>query len=387
MNTAMLDALLEGAVAKGALPGVVATVGDRDGQRYGAAFGRRSVEGDDAVAPDTLFWIASMTKAMVSIAALRLIERGELELEQPVADILPAFAELPVLEGFDGDAPRLRPATRVATIRHLFTHTSGLGYWFDDPEILRYQEVAGLPDPFAGSRQIFEIPLRFEPGERWQYGTSVDWLGQVVEAVSGQDLDTHCRAAIWEPLGMVDTTFAPTGAQRERLMAVHTASPGQPLSLSAVALPAEQEFWSGGGGSYSTASDYLRFLRALLRGGELDGERILSPESVDLAFSDQLHGVPMPDGSKSAVPELTYDVPALPFRQAFGLGFNLFLEDVPGMRRAGTGNWAGLCNTYFWVDRTTGIAGVFMTQILPFFDPGVVETLVGFEATVYAGLD
>jgi methyl acetate hydrolase len=385
MNSTVIDGLLEQAVSKGALPGVVATIGDRHGTIYEGAFGRLSVDGEDAVQPDTMFWIASMTKAMVSVAVLQMIERGDLELEQPVADVLPEFADLPILEGFDGDVPRTRPATKPVSLRHLLTHTSGLGYWFDNPDVLRYQQVAGIADPFSGTRDLFRVPRLFEAGERWEYGTSIDWLGQVVEKISGTDLDTHCRASIWAPLGMSDTTFAPTDAQRARLMSVHTATPGQPLSLSDVALPAEQEFWSGGGGSYSTARDYLRFLRALLRGGELDGARILKPETVDLAFRDHLQGAPLPpQGSVSSVPELTYDVPLLPFEQGFGLGFSLMLEDVPGMRRAGTGNWAGLCNTYFWVDHASGLAATFMTQILPFFDPGVVETLFGYEGAVYA---
>jgi methyl acetate hydrolase len=362
-------------------------VGDRDGVIYEGAFGTLSVDGSEPVRPDTMFWIASMTKAIVSVAALGMIERGELELEQPVADVIPAFADLPVLEGFDGDTPRLRPAARPATIRHLFTHTAGLGYWFDNPDVLRYHEVTGLPDPFSGSKRVFELPLLFDPGERFEYGISVDWLGRVVEEVSGQDLDTHCRQRIFEPLGMPDSTFLPSDAQRERLMAIHTGSPAGPPTLSDIAVPDEQEFLSAGGGLFSTCPDYTRFLRALLRGGELDGERVLSPESVDLAFSDHLNGAPLPpEGSKSAVPELTYDVPALPFKQGFGLGFNLMLEDLPGMRRAGSGNWAGLCNCYFFVDRATGITVTVMTQVLPFFDPRIIGALQQLEMTLYAEL-
>jgi methyl acetate hydrolase len=385
MDTAAIDDLLKQAVGTGALPGVVAMVGDREGTLYEGVYGRLSVESDEPARADTMFWIASMTKAIVSVAALQLIERGELELEQPVADILPAFGELPILEGFDGDAPRLRAATRPVTLRHLFTHTSGCGYWFDNPDVLRYHRVTGVPDPLSGSAEVLGVPRLFEAGERWEYGTSVDWLGLVVEKVGGADLDTHVRTHIGEPLGMLDTTFDPSDAQRDRLMAIHDARADQPLSLSSVGLSQEQEFWSGGGGLYSTAGDYLRFMRALLRGGELDGERVLRPETVQLAFTDHLHGAPLPaDGTHSAVPELSNDVPALPFQQGFGFGFSLMLEDIPGMRRAGTGDWAGLCNSYFWIDRASGIAATLMTQNLPFFDPRVVQTLLGFEGSVYA---
>lgn len=385
MDTAAIDGLLEQAVSTGALPGVVAMVGDREGTLYEGVHGRLSVESDEPVRADTMFWIASMTKAVVSVAALQLIERGELTLEQPVADILPAFGELPILDGFDGDAPRLRAATRPVTLRHLLTHTSGCGYWFDNPDVLRYHRVTGVPDPLSGSAEVLGVPRLFDAGERWEYGTSVDWLGLVVEKVGGADLDTHVRTHIGEPLGMLDTTFDPSDAQRDRLMAIHDARAGQPLSVSSIALSAEQEFWSGGGGLYSTARDYLRFMRALLRGGELDGERVLRPETVQLAFTDHLHGAPLPaDGTHSAVPELSNDVPALPFEQGFGLGFSLMLEDIPGMRRAGTGDWAGLCNTYFWIDHASGITATLMTQVLPFFDDGAVQTLLGFEGSVYA---
>jgi CubicO group peptidase (beta-lactamase class C family) len=385
MDAAAIDGLLEQSVSTGALPGVVALVGDREGTLYEGVYGRLRVESDEPARADTMFWIASMTKAVVSVAALQLIERGELELEQPVTDILPAFGELPILDGFDLDVPRVREATRPVTLRHLLTHTSGCGYWFDNPDVLRYHRVTGVPDPLSGSAEMLRVPRLFEAGERWEYGTSVDWLGLVVEKVGGADLDTHFRAHICEPLGMLDTTFDPSQAQRDRLMAIHNVRAGQPLSLSSIALPEEPEIWSGGGGLYSTAGDYLRFMRALLRGGELDGERILRPETVELAFTDHLQGAPLPaDGSHSAVPELSNDVPALPFKQGFGLGFSLMLEDIPGMRRAGTGNWAGLCNSYFWIDHASGIAATLMTQILPFFDAGVVETLFGFEASVYA---
>ena len=385
MDTSAIDGLLDQAVSTGALPGVVAMVGDREGTLYEGVYGRLSVESDEPARADTMYWIASMTKAVVSVAALQLIERGDLELEQPVADILAAFGELAILDGFDGDVPRLRAATRPVTLRHLLTHTLGCGYWFDNPDVLRYHRVTGVPDPLSGSADMLRVPRLFEAGERWEYGTSVDWLGLVIEKVGAADLNTRLRTHICEPLGMFDTTFDPSDAQRDRLMAIHDARAGRPLRLSSIALPEQQEIWSGGGGLYSTAGDYLRFMRALLRGGELDGERVLRSESVELAFTDCLQGVPLPaDGTHSAVPELTNDVPALPFKQDFGLGFNLMLEDIPGMRRAGSGNWAGLCNSYFWIDHTSGIAATLMTQILPFFDDGVVQTLLGFEAAVYA---
>ena len=384
MDASRIDALLERAVEERAVPGVVAVVGDRDGVLYEGAFGRLSIDADAPAQPDTMIWIASMTKAIVTVAALQLIEQGNLELEQPVADILPAFGELQVLEGFDGDTPRLRAPKAQATIRHLLTHTAGAGYWFANADVLRYHEISGIPDPLTGLVAMLEMPLVADPGTRWEYGTSTDWLGQVVEAVSGLDLATYCGEHAFGPLGMTDATFAPTDEQAARVMTVHSRTPDGGLAATPMEPPADADFYAGGSGVFATGPDYLRFMRALLRGGELDGERVLRPETVELAFTDQLQGIPLPEVVHSAVPELSNDIVAWPVAQSWGLGFHLVLEDVPEMRRAGTGDWAGLANCYFWIDRSTGVAGAFLTQVLPFFDDRIVETAAAFEQGVYA---
>jgi methyl acetate hydrolase len=384
MDTSGIDSLLAQATEEQTVPGVVAVAGDRDGTLYEGASGRLSVAGAEPARLSTTMALASMTKAITSVAALQLMEQGRLELQQPVADLLPSFQDLQVLEGFDGEVPRLRaPATR-ATVRQLLTHTSGLAYWFGNAEVLRYNQLAGIPDPTTGLRRMFESPLASDPGTRWEYGTSTDWLGLVIEAVSGQDLATYCEQHIFAPLGMSDTTFRATDDQRARLMAIHARTPQGGLVVAPIELPAEPEFWSGGGGLVGTGADYLRFMRALLRGGELDGQRVLSSETVELAFSDHLDGIELPEVMRSAVPELTNDVPSLPVAQGFGLGFHLVLEDIPGMRRSGTGDWAGLFNCYYWVDRAAGVAGAFLTQVLPFFDARIVERALGFEAAIYA---
>ncbi len=385
MSTSEIDGLLERAVEERAMPGVVAMLGDRDGVLYEGAFGLLNVNGEDPVRADTMFAIMSMTKALTSVSALQLIEQGALELEQPVADILPAFAELRVLEGFDGETPRLRPPSGRATIRHLLTHTSGLGYSFGNAELLRYHQLTGDPDIMSGTLAGLQAPLVADPGVRWEYGISTDWLGQVVEAVSGTDLATYCEDRIFAPLGMEDATFRPDEEQAARMMALHFRAPDGGLVQQSLALP-EPEFASGGGGAYATAPDYMRFMRALLRGGELDGERVLAPETVELAFSDHLDGAVLPDGMNPAIPELSNYVPALPFVQGWGLGFRVVLEDMPGMRRAGTGDWGGLFNCNYWIDRGAGAAGVLLTQVLPFYDARIVETAAGFELGAYAEL-
>ena len=384
MDTSAIDSLLAQAVEERTVPGVVAVAGDRDGTLYEGVAGRLSVAGEEPVRPGTTMALASMTKAITSVAALQLMEQRKLELQQAVADLLPSFERLQVLEGFDGELPRLRAPAVRATIRQLLTHTSGLAYWFSNADIVRYYQLTGIPDPTSGSRRTLETPLASDPGTRWEYGTSTDWLGQVIEAVSGQDLAAYCDQHIFAPLGMSDTTFHPTDEQSARLMALHARTPDGGLVLSPIELPTEPEFWSGGGGLVGTGSDYLRFMRALLRGGELDGERILSPQTVELAFSDHLDGLEFPEVVRSAVPELINDVPSMPVAQGFGLGFHLVLEDIPGMRRSGTGDWAGLFNCYYWIDRTAGVAGAFLTQVLPFFDARIVERALGFEAAIYA---
>src|SRR3954466_11562300 len=370
-----IDELLEGAVAGGVVPGIVAVISNRDGLIVEADAGEAG--------PDTVFRIASMTKAMTSVAALQLVERGKLALEQPVAELIPAFGDLQVLEGFDGDVPSLRPPKSPVLVRHLMTHTSGLGDWFSSAEILRWHEITGTPPILSGKLESIHAPLLHDPGERWTYGVGTDWLGQVIESVSGKSLEEYLRENVWGPLEMPDATFYPSDEQRERMPALMFRTPDGGL-VEAPLEDVEWEFASGGGGAHATARDYARFQRMLLRGGELDGERILEADTVELMFTDHLHGAPLPEVMESAVPELAKDVPAMPFTQGWGLGLHLLLEDIPNMRRAGSGGWAGLFNSYFWIARRSGLTATLMTQLLPFFDDRMVETLLGFEAAVYA---
>lgn len=373
---------LQTAVERGAAPGLAAMASGPEGPLEEAYAGRLGLEDERPVGPDTLFRIASMTKAMTSVAALQLVERGELSLETPVRDLLPGFGELQVLEGFDGEQPQLRPPAQPPLVRHLLTHTSGLGYWFADQKLLRWHELTGTPDGLSGRRASLQTPLLHDPGERWTYGLSTDWLGQVVEAVSGRTLEEQLRREVWEPLRMPDTTFYPSEQQRARMAQLVSRQADGSLAASWLEEPAP-EYASGGGGGHSTPRDYARFQRALLRGGELDGERILAAETVELMFTDQLRGAPLPEVSPTTDPRLTLEVPRLPFRQTWGLGLHVLLEDIPGMRHAGTGDWAGLFNCYFWIDRAAGVAGLLMAQVLPFFDMGMVQALVGFEGMLY----
>jgi methyl acetate hydrolase len=231
---------------------------------------------------------------------------------------------------------------------------------------------------------MLDVPLVNDPGAAWEYGTSTDWAGRVVEAVSGQRLDEYMRERLWAPLAMTHTTFEPAAEVRARMMPLHSRVEDGSLVPNGMELPCPPQMCSGGGGSYSTAGDYCRFMRAVLRGGELDGTRILRQETVELMFTPSLGDLKLPQVIHSVDPQLANDIPAPPVPDTWGLGLHLVLADLPGMRRAGTGDWGGLPNCYYWIDRAAGVCGAVLTQVFPFFDQRIVETAQGFEAAVYA---
>jgi methyl acetate hydrolase len=371
-----IDALLNNAVDAGVCHGVVALVLDRDGVLYEGAAGDAGSE--------TMFRNASMTKAVATTGALQLVEQGLLELDQTVESVLPGFGELQVIEGFDGEQPILRPPAAKATIRQLMTHTAGLGYFFLNERLFQYGPAVGLPNPLEGKKISLSAPLVNDPATIWEYGVNIDWLGLVVEKLSGQTLGEYLTEHVYETLGMSDSTFHPSEEQRDRLMPVRMRAGDGTLQPVDLDLPADPEWDAGGHGSYGTARDYARFIRAWLNDGELDGRRILSPGTVATAFEDHIDGIPLPEMMRSCVPELSNDVPALPVPQGWGLGFHLVKAAIPGMRSAGTGDWAGIFNTYYWIDRAAGIGGLFMTQVLPFYDAKIVDALLGFETAAYA---
>ncbi|MGO4442214.1 serine hydrolase domain-containing protein [Mycobacterium sp. 2YAF39] len=373
-----IDDLLNGVTADGSLHGIAATIVNRDGVLYEGAAG-------DA-GPDTMFRNASMTKAVATTAALQLVEEGRLDLDATAASIVPEFGELQVLDGFDGGEPVLRAPKTQATVRQLMNHTSGCGYHFLNEKLFKYCTDYGWPDVLSGKKQSISAPLVHDPGTVWEYGVSTDWLGQVVEAVSGQTLGDYLAENVYGPLGMTDSTFAPSDAQRARLLPTLSRAPDGSLAPTEIDLDVEQEWDAAGHGSYGTIADYGRFVRAWVNGGELDGRRILKEETVELALRDHLDGAPLPKKLASTVPELANPVELLDVPQGWGLGFHVYLIDLPGMRSAGSGDWSGLFNTFYWIDRAAGIGAVIGTQLLPFFDLKMVETILGFEAAVYAEL-
>ena len=380
-----VDAALRSAVDAGEVPGVVAMAATDRGLLYEGAFGRRGRGGVEAMTPDTVFRIASMTKAITSIAAMQLVEQGKLALEAPVPDIDPTIGAPRVLEGFDAaGAPRLRPAKRPITLRHLLTHTAGFAYDMWNPALGRYLQSAGLPLRSSGRVASIRLPLLFDPGERWEYGINTDWVGRLVEAASGLPLDVYFRERLFGPLGMVDSGFVTTEAQRARQARLHQREPDgtlvpQPLEPPATAA----EFWSGGGPLYSTGRDYLQLLQMLLHGGQWNGAHVLRPETVALMHAN--HTGDLPAGvMRTARPEMSNDVDLFPgTRVRWGLGYMLNLDPGPSGRSAGTVSWGGIYNTYYWLDPGRRVAGVILTQILPFADARVLGLYGRFERAIY----
>jgi len=380
-RSAAVGLLMQRAVQAGEVPGVALAAAGREEEGFAAGFGVRRLGAAEPMTPDTVVWIASMTKAIVATAAMRLVEAGRLGLDAPAAEVVPAIAEVAVLEGFDAAGrPRLRAPKRPVTLRHLLTHTSGFPYEMWSPEAIRARKALGLPPMPSGRLAALGLPLLFDPGEGWTYGIGLDWVGRMVEAASGERLGAHLERTILGPLGMADTAFRLREDMRARLAAVHTRGPDGALTPTDMIVEQEPEFESGGGGLYSTAADYLRFARMILNGGRHGRERLLRPETVAEMARDQIAPLAVTPMT-SAMPAASNDVdffPGLPC--GWSLAFLVNRVPTPEGRAAGGLAWAGLANTYYWIDHGRGTAGVFLTQILPFFDARAVALFRGFEA-------
>lgn len=379
ISTNTIDQALATAVEGGTLAGVAAAAWSRGGLRYAAAFGEHA-EGK-AMRPDTIVWIASMTKAVTGASVMQLVERGVIGLDQPAGDLVPYLRTVQVLDGFDDDGrPRLRDPKTPLTVRQLLTHTSGFAYDFTDDRIASY--VSAVAPAAPGSTASYEHPLVFDPGEGWAYGIGIDWAGQVVEAATGQRLDAYFDAHLFEPLGMVDTSFARSPEQLDRAAAVHLRTPDGLLPIP-FELPPDPEMLMAGGGLYSTVVDYLRFARMILDEGTLDGVRVLAPETVATMRADHLDELNA-GGWTSCNATMSNDVALFPGERA-GWGLTFLVNDhrTSEGRSPGSLAWAGLANTYYWIDPAAGVTGVFVTQVLPFFDEAALSAFAAFERAVY----
>ena len=382
-----IDTMFSQAVESKKMPGIVAVAATDKGPIYEGAFGTREVGANAPMTLDTVVWIASMTKAITATAAMQLIERGKLSLDRPAHDVVPELAKARVLEGFDGGGqPKLRAPRRPITLRHLLTHTAGFGYEIWRSEIAKYQEVTSTPGITTCTNAALTTPLLFDPGEAWEYGINIDWAGKMVEAASGQKLDAYFQQNIFGPLGITDTSFALSPSQKSRLSRVHQRDDKGVLAPIEFGLPENPEFLMGGGGLYGTAGDYLAFTQMIVQGGTLKGAQVLRPETVELMGQNHIGALEI-GKMKSAIPPLSNDVELLPgLSKKWGLSFLINTQAAPTGRSAGSLAWAGLANTFFWIDRTRRVSGVFLSQLLPFWDTTAVDLLTKFETEVYRAI-
>lgn len=383
-----LDPVLSQAIQAGEVPGIAALVVDRKGVLYESAFGLRTLGEPTPMSTDTVGWIASMTKAITGAAVMQAVERGLLELDAPAGRVAPEIDTIGVLEGFEADGtPRFRPPKRPVTLRDLMTHTAGFSYerWSD--EVWRCHQALGIPANSTCKLAMLRSPLMFDPGSRWEYGIGIDWAGRMLEIASGRKLGDWMRDEIFAPLGMRDSAFRITPGMRARLAKMHQrGAAGAIAPLPDFEIPQEPEFEMGGGGLYSTAADYARFLRMILNRGELDGARVLRAETVAQMSADQIPGLEV-QPLRTQVPALSEDAEFFPgLSKGWGLSFMINRADAPTGRPAGSLAWAGLSNCYYWIDPRSGIAGVFMSQLLPFADRLVLPRFLAFESAVYRAM-
>lgn len=379
--TSRIDAVLLSALQTTGLPGLVAMAATRDGIIHAKAVGFRDADSGAPMQLDSVAWIASMTKAITSVAALRCVERGLLTLDDPICDVLPELSEPMVFERFGIDArPILHPATKPVTLRHLLTHTSGYGYDTWNQPLGHIQISLGIPRIPTSSDELRRVPLLFEPGTMWNYGINLEITGRAIEVVSGKTLEAFLHEEIFSPLGMADTSFVTGPEQEARRIVAQKRDPSGVLTRWDYPPPSSLPYMGGGGGLQSTPQDYMKFLQALLLGGGA----LLGPEmfaELTLAQTGDIKVVPM----LSTVPASSNDVALYPeMALRWSLGFMVNEEQTAEGRGAGGLAWAGLCNTYYWLDLARGVCGVFFAQLLPFADPATLVAFRAYEAAVYA---
>ncbi len=382
-----IDRVLEQAVSNKTVAGVVAMGATDKGMVYEGAFGKADVDAGTPMSMDSVFWMLSMTKAITATACMQLIEQGKLKLDQAASEILPELKSPMILEGFDAAGkPKLRPAKRAITVRHLMTHTSGYTYPVWSGNILQYEKATGMQDIAYSMNGAFTAPLEFEPGERWQYGISLDWVGKLVEAVTDQSLEIYFRENIFNPLGMHNSGFLISSAQKKRVATMYNRQPDGSLTSAPFEMNQRPEFFSGGGGLFSTPRDYMAFLQMLVRGGSFNGARVLKPETVASMFRNQIGDLNVVE-MKSALPAYSNSFDQFPGMQhKWGLSFDINTQPGPHGRSAGSGSWAGLLNSYFWIDPVKHVTGAMFTQVLPFYDARVVNLWGQVEQGIYNGL-
>lgn len=383
------DAILQQVVSGDQrVPGVVAMATDRNGIIYEGAAGKRVLGQDADMTIDSVFAIFSTTKAITGTAVLQLFEEGKLDLDAPAKTYAPEIGKLQVLDGFnDAGQPKLRAPKRDITTRMLLLHTAGLGYDFFNVHYNRLAREHGQPSITTGLKAALDTPLLFDPGDEWEYGSNIDWAGQVVEGVTGKRLGEVMQERIFAPLGMADTAFTMTPPMRSRLARMHQrGADGSLTPLNDFELPQEPEVHMGGHGLYSTVGDYCRFIRMWLNDGAGEGGRVLKRDTVLMAEKNGLGEMKI-KGLPGVIPSLSNDAEFFPGQpKSWALTFMVNDVEAPTGRPAGALAWAGLANLFYWIDRQNGIGGFWATQILPFADPVSVTGYIDFETAVYQGV-
>jgi len=382
------DGILRNVVTvKDRVPGVVAMITDRSANIYEGAAGERILGSGPAMTTDTVFAIFSTTKAITGTAVLQCVEEGTLDLDAPAKTYVPDIGKLQVLEGFGADGkPKLRAPSRDITTRMLMLHTAGLGYDFFNANYLRMAQEHGQPSVITCSKASLMTPLIFDPGEKWEYGSNIDWCGQVVESIRGKRLGEVMAERIFAPLGMEDIAFSMTPSMRERLAAIHQReADGSLTPLPDLQLPAEPEVHMGGHGLYASIGEYMKFIRMWLNDGAGPRGRVLKKETVEAAVRNGLEAHQTVTMLPGIIPTLSNDAEFFPgLKKSWSYTFMVNDEDAPTGRPAGAIGWAGLANTFYWIDRKNGFGGYWATQILPFGDPTSFVGYMDFETTAYA---
>jgi methyl acetate hydrolase len=384
---AQLDKVLAAGIEQGAAPGAVAIVVDRNGVIWQGAAGERATGSGVAMTTDTVGAIFSMTKAITGAAAMQLVEQGKLDLDAPAGDVIPWLGEVQVLDGFGSDGqPLMRTPRSPVTLRNLLTHTSGFTYELWNANEAKWRELTGAPSLFTLENEALRVPLAFDPGMRWEYGIGIDWAGKMVEAVSGKTLGSYFADHLTGPLGMSDTAFVHTPSMLDRAAGVHARTPDG--DLPTIDLPAVEnpEFEMGGGGLHGTMDDYGRFIRMILNDGELDGTRVLQSDTVASMCQNHIGDLRVQPLTTIA-PMFSNDAEFFPGEpKSWGLTFQINESACDTGRPAGTLMWAGLANSFFWIDRSNGIGGAYLSQILPFGDEKSLQLFLDIEKTVYREL-
>ena len=369
------------------VPGVVAMATDRHMNVYEGAAGKRRLDRPAEMTTDTVFAIFSTTKAITGTAALQLVEEGKLDLDAPAKTYLPDIGKLQVLEGFDASGePKLRAPKREITTRMLLLHTAGLGYDFFNAHYARLAQEKGQPSIVTATKAALMTPLLFDPGERWEYGSNIDWTGQIVEAITGKRLGDVFKTRIFAPLGMEDTAFSMSPAMRERMAAIHARGADGSLTPLDMELPADPEVHMGGHGLYGTVGDYMKFIRMWLNEGRGENAQVLKPETVAMAAKNGL-GEKKVGKLPGVIASLSNDAEFFPGQsKSWALSFMINDEQAPTGRPAGALGWAGLANLFYWIDRENGYGGFWATQILPFADATSFGGYMKFETAFYDSL-